>query len=346
MEIGAVHRTERPLTEDGNTSSVGFGLIGCGTMGASLVESLVEIDGVKLAGVMDSDPKQAASIADKYGGVATTNLDEMLARPDIDAVIIASPGFLHREHAERSFAAGKHVFCEKPMALNPADCEAMIRARDASGKKLMIGQVLRYIGVFNYTREFQAAGKLGDVVSLRITRSSGGWGGWWRSWRSKEELSGGVLFEFSVHEMDFMMDIAGDAASVYAVSKGTQTDKVDYETMYMLTTRFESGAIGQLSAGIADPIGKYCGEFVGTKGAVHFDASRGELVSKTGDEDAQTIRLDSLDYEKPVRREIREFVDAIRNDTDVTIPGEEGLRVIRVADAARTSAKTGKTIEL
>ncbi len=320
-------------------------VIGCGSMAGSLVQHIPDMSNATLVAGYDPDPNQSRALTEKYGGEPIDDLGTLLARDDIDAVIVATPGFAHTEAVERAFAAGKHVFVEKPMALTPDECDRMIRARDATGKKLMVGQVLRYIGVFNYTRELLAAGKLGDIIAVRITRTSSGWGGAGRSWRNREDLSGGVLFEFSVHELDFMMSLVGDAKTVYAISHTTKNAEWDYPDLYMLNIGFRSGAMGQLTAGIADPVGHYGGEIIGTKGAVHFDARKGSVVARIDGEDAKTLSYADIEpIEAPVRREVREFIEAVLDDTPVTIPGEEGRRVVRLAHAAKESAREGRIV--
>ena len=321
-------------------------LIGCGSMGSDLARHFVTVPGASIVACVDTDADWAAKRGAEFGAEHGADIESMLGRGDIDAVIVASPGFAHAEHVVASLEAGKNVFCEKPLALVPSECERMIRARDAAGRILMVGQVLRYIGVFNYTRDLVAGGALGEIATLRITRTSSGWGGAWQPWRNKEALSGGVLFEFSVHELDFMMCLAGDPASVYATSSSTTDAPVDYPDTYQLSIRFESGAMGQLTAGIADHIGRYGGEIMGTRGSVHFDMRAGEILTKVGDDELETISPDSFDLENPVRRELREFVEAVRGDGPVTIPAEDGMRVVRLAHAAKTSAREGRVVEL
>jgi UDP-N-acetylglucosamine 3-dehydrogenase len=325
---------------------LGCGLVGCGAMGESLVSQLPGLPNARLVAVADENPAQSQGVVDKIGGEVAGSIEELLSRIDIQAVFIATPGFSHADIAEKAFAAGKHVFSEKPMALNPVDCERMISARDAAGNKLMIGQVLRYIGVFEYTRRLHMDGRLGDIGTLRITRTANGWGSAYRPWRDSERICGGLLCEFGVHELDFMMTLAGEAKSVHAVSRKIRDGGHDYPDMYQINIQFQSGATGQLTAGIADPIGIYNGEVVGSGGAVHFDMSLGQIKSCVGD--AEVIMMDpsDFDYEDPVKREVREFVEAVLDDNPVTIPGEDGLRVIRIVDAARRSALEERVIEL
>ena len=325
---------------------VRFGVVGCGPMGTDLARNAAELPGVSIAAAVDVDPEAARVLVEECGGEAMAAVGPLLERGDVDAVIVATPGFTHADLVVSALAAGKHVFCEKPMALIPADCERMIDAGKAAGKKLMIGQVLRYIHVFAYTGELVRQGRLGDVSSIRITRTSAGWGGAMRPWRNYKIKSGGVLFEVSVHELDFMMHVAGGIEAVHAFANHTAVKEIDYPDTLMLNLRFAGGAIGQLTAGLADRIGRYSGEIAGTEGAVHFDAHLGEIRVKLGSEEMKTVTFDELELEHPVRREMREFVEAVRSDAAVTIPGEDGLRVVRVADAAYRSIAEGRVIAI
>jgi predicted dehydrogenase len=325
-------------------SKVGIAIIGCGPMGRDLAEAAATIDSARISAVVDTDTKLVSELAQKHGCDALTSTGEVFARDDVDAVIIATPGFTHADITIAAFAAGKHVFVEKPMALLDGDCQRMIAAAEQAEKKLMVGQVLRYIVPFVHIRSLLDEGKFGDLVSLRITRSGFGWGSWVRPWRTKAAQAGGVLFEFSVHEIDFMMHLAGDVAGVFANASHRVIKEVDYPDTWMLNLQFTNGAIGQLSAGIADRVGTYHGEIVGTKGAVHFNSSDAQIVTALDGEEKATIAYSDIDTEKAVEREVREFVEAVRDDTAVTIPGQHGARVVRVANAAIASYARGETV--
>jgi len=325
---------------------LGLAILGCGPMGSDLARQIDQIPGAQLAAVVDIDVAKAQALADELGVEALSDANQALARKDIDAVIIATPGSTHAEWTIRAFDAGKHVFVEKPMALQAADCERMIQAARTAARKLMVGQVLRYYHVFAYAGELFRQGRLGEPSSIRITRTTFGWGGWMRPWRASVEQCGGVLFEVSIHELDFMLHLFGEATEVHSFANHTVIGELDYPDTVVVNLRFASGAIAQLTAGLADRIGSYAGEIVGTEGSVHFNARRGEILVRIGAEELRTINFGDLELEHPVRREVREFIDAVRDDRPVTIPGEEGLRVVRVACAAVQSAGTGKIVRL
>jgi predicted dehydrogenase len=325
-------------------SKVGIAIIGCGPMGRDLADAAAAIESAQIVAVVDTDKKLAEELAQKHECDALIDTQKVLTSGDVDAVVIATPGFTHADITIAAFAAGKHVFVEKPMALLDGDCQRMIAAGEQAGKKLMVGQVLRYIVPFVHIRSLLDEGKLGDMVSVRITRSGFGWGSWVRPWRTKAAQAGGVLFEFSVHEIDFMMHLAGDVAGVFANASHRVIEEVDYPDTWMLNLQFANGAIGQLSAGIADRVGIYHGEIVGTKGSVHFNSSDAQIITAFDGEEKTTIPYSDISTEKPVEREVREFVEAVRDDTTVTIPGEHGARVVRVANAAIASYARGEVV--
>ena len=124
----------------------GIGIIGCGKI--AQVRHIPEYAAhpeAKLVGFYDINQQRAAELAAKYGGRAYATVEELLAEPEIQAVSICAANFAHAELTIAALNAGKHVLCEKPMATNLADCEAMVQAADANGKFLMIGHNQRLL---------------------------------------------------------------------------------------------------------------------------------------------------------------------------------------------------------
>src|SRR3712207_4358521 len=109
---------------------LGVGLIGCGVMGRSLGKQLLEIEGAQLVGVADVNPYAVRQASEELSAPGYGGAEALLDQPEVGAVLIASPGFLHRSLTELAASRGKHVFVEKPMATNLADCDAMIAATE------------------------------------------------------------------------------------------------------------------------------------------------------------------------------------------------------------------------
>ena len=147
-----------------------------------------------------------------------TDLDEMLAKEEIDVVDICLPTYLHKEYTVRMLRAGKHVQCEKPMALNAADCAEMIAVAKECGKHLMVGQCLRFYAPYLALKAELESGKHGRVLTARFERLSTlpTWG--YQNWFVDFEKSGGEMLDMSIHDYDMARYLFGDPKKVSAVT--------------------------------------------------------------------------------------------------------------------------------
>lgn len=326
---------------------VKVGLIGCGNMGSGLARACSQLENATVVGVADQVPESAEKLAKELNAKAFDDPAKLLAEDDIDAVIVAVPNFAHADTTCAVAKSGKHVFCEKPMALTVADCDRMIQTAKDNGVKLMIGQVLRYLPVFAKIKEIVDSGALGEPFSMYVSRLSGGSWGNAQHWRMNTELVGGILYEVSVHELDFMRYICGDVVSVSAASGNfIKADARDYEDTMHVMLRFENGGMGTLLAGQCSSIGGYEGKIHCSKGTIHFDNGKGLVTYKPFDGDAVTLGKDDMKTEPGVRRELRYFIEAIVEDKEPEIPGEDGRKVIEIVQAAYISAKEGRDVKL
>ena len=306
------------------------------------------LDAAKVVAVSDVVEEKMQKLAAELGEDVKVfeGYRVLLAQEDVDAVIVASPGYLHEEMVVAAAEAGKHVFCEKPMAFTVAACDRMIRAAKENGVKLMIGQVLRYLPVFNRIKEIVDSGTLGRPFGISIARIGGAWGGSRTSWRLKKAQVGGVLYEVSVHELDFMRYIAGDVDRVAAFAGQFVETPCDYEDLVQVLLHFERGGSGSLLAGMSSAIGSYNGKILCERGSIFFDNGWSGLRYKPFDGEEVQVPKEEMDTEPGVRREVREFVEAILEDTEPTIPGEEGRKVIEIVEAAYRSAEEMQEVAL
>ncbi len=202
-------------------------LLGYGFMGGAHLAAMQRIPGVEIAAIASRTQPSA-------NGPARGNLDlksgplpdsvhwspdwrEILADPTINAVDICLPTDMHREVVLAALQAGKHVLCEKPMALTVSDCHAMVLAAQGSGRTFMVAQVLRFMQPYTFLSEFvqQHAGRL---TSATLQRSTGfpGWGGW----LTDEARSGGAILDLLSHDLDQALSLFGHPESVRAESLG------------------------------------------------------------------------------------------------------------------------------
>ena len=143
-------------------------------------------------------------------GKVTKEVDELLAMEDLDAVAVTSPDFTHEEYVVKAFEAGKHVFCEKPMAITTEGCDRMLRAWQASGKHFMIGFNMRYMNIFRVMKEIVDAGTLGEVKVVWCRHFVGHGGEWYyHDWHGSSRTSTGLLLQKAAHDIDMIHWITG-----------------------------------------------------------------------------------------------------------------------------------------
>lgn len=332
---------------------VRIGLIGCGVMGRSLVKELVNIEGAQLVGVCDVIAESAQQLSQELNVPAWSEPEEFARMDELDAVIIATPPFTHRPIAITAATAGKHIFCEKPMAPYITDCIAMIRAAEENNVKLMVGQVCRYHPLHRKVKELISSGDIGELISLFVYRIGGAFGGVWdRSWRKSRAQSGGALMEINAHELDFMRWVGGEVTEVYAVGGLYVCKDWDYPDTVFVTLTYRSGAVGVLHSSQASIIGGYGGRADGTKASLAFPSFWGEgacINMRTSDGQTHVFTAQELAQQapgSPVWQELKEFVDAIREDRTPAITGYDGMAAVEIAEAAYLSIERGKPVKL
>ena len=228
-----------------------FGLLGCGRIAKRHSDLLGggHIDRASLVAVCDPIPARADGIAAKFGVPAHYDIDEFLARKDIDAVAVLTPSGMHPAHVIACARAGKHVVVEKPMALRLQDADDMIRACDEAGVKLFIVKQNRFNVPVVKAREALEAGRFGKLIlgTVRVR--------WCRDqayydqdkWRGTWAYDGGVLTNQASHHVDMLEWFFGDVVSVHARAI-TALARIETEDTAVATLKFRNGALGIIEA--------------------------------------------------------------------------------------------------
>ncbi len=331
-------------------SQVKVALVGCGGMGKSLISQLKTVDGAELVAGVDPFETAREAFAEEYGVPVFESLTALLAEGNLDAVVVAVPNSGHAPNTIEAAQAGKHVFCEKPMALTLADCQAMIDACADAGVKLQIGQVLRYLPDFRQAIELVEDGTLGVPLHGSICRYGPPKDKWADGhWRDDPSVVGHNLFEVSVHEIDFARCIFGKPVAVSGWDISFDPKSPLWANATTGVIEFESGAICLLTEGNFNAIGRSEVELSGTAGSIRFHWGN-DFVFKPFSEEAEGLDAKSGEIaegvENGVRRETREWIEAIQNDTPTTIPGEDGMANIEIALAILEASKTKTRVEL
>lgn len=206
------------------TKKLKAAILGFGGMGHCHASQYGAQKDVKLVAVCDIDPSKFtmdnvslnfgdSGKADVNALKCYTSYEELIAgEPDLDYIDICLPSDLHCEYSCRAMNDGFSVLCEKPMALNTADCDKMIKTSKATGKLLMIAQCLRFSDSFNMIRKFYENGKYGKLLRFSLHRMAGFPKGWFRD----VERSGGALMDLHIHDLDFVLHMLGKPDSLCA----------------------------------------------------------------------------------------------------------------------------------
>lgn len=329
-----------------------LGLIGCGVMGRSLAESANGLASTEVVWVSDVDEEKGTALAGDLDCRYEADYAKGIAAGDVDAVMIATPGFLHEAPAIAATEAGLHVFSEKPLAPTVASCDRMIAAAEKHGVSLGVGHVCRFHPVHRKVRDLVHEGGFGKPTVMTVHRLGSGFKGIWRvPWRQTRAQSGGTLMEVNAHEIDFLRFVAScDATSVFAAGGNFVNKEIDYPDAALVTIRFENGAIGSLHSSDASTIGGYGGRVDCENGSLVFPRFWGdgaELTYQVGEEDPVAIPVDDLKAEQsPVAQEIDAFAKAVLDGGTPPVTGEDGRAVVAIAEAAYTSVETGSPVEL
>jgi len=325
---------------------VNVGLVGCGGMGLGLADAVRDSGRGRMVGFCDEIEERSKQPAQEHGGRAYGSIDEMLGEKDLDAVMIAAPQFFREEPTEAAARAGKHVYVEKPMALSVAGCDRMIHTCREAGVTLMVGQVLRYYEPFRSILRWSREGRFGRPLHACIQRvCQGSFEA--SSWRCYLSKSGGCLFELGIHELDFMRCLLGRPRRVFALrQKARQAEHELEDTMSMLV-QFESGASGHYDSGMAWGKDKYelilCFEEATLVSPSAFDTSALKAVPAAGEGE---IKLDGYETERALTRQMRDWLESLRDGRPVPTSGEEGREAVRLAEAAYRSAQTAEVQRL
>lgn len=330
---------------------LGLGVIGCGNMGASLAKGAAVLDCARVVCVSDVDEEKGRALAEDVKSDYEADFRAMLAREDVQAVLIATPPFLHEEPTLAAAEAGVHIFSEKPMAPTLAGCDAMLAAVAQYNVKLGIGLVCRFHPVHRKVRDLAHAGDLGAPTTMTVHRLGGGWGGQWTApWRQSRAQSGGTLMEINAHEVDFLRFVMGEAESVYAVGGTYLQRESDFPDVALVSIRFKNGGVGVLHSSQASAIGGYGGRLDCAEGSVVFPTfwgKEGGLRYKRHDGDEMAIAASDLAKdESPVTQELRAFSEAVLKGEDPPVTGADGRAATEIALAAYRSIETNDVVHL
>jgi myo-inositol 2-dehydrogenase/D-chiro-inositol 1-dehydrogenase len=306
------------------------GVVGAGSMAQAHLASWQRLGA---ATVVFSPSGRAAQFAAGYEASVLGSLDELLSRCDV--VDICTPTDTHRVLAERARDAGRHVICEKPLALTHADAAAIIAATESAGVQLHVAHVVRYFPAYARARELIADGAIGTVRRLELRRTGAAPE---PAWFHNEALSGGVLMDQMIHDFDYARWVLGEAESVLART-GTAAADGPRAVRAFATVTHGSGAVAHLTGGWLARTEPFTTSLtaVGVAGELRHTNARGGLELVT----AEASRTLELSDESPYDAQLAEFAAAIGGGPAPRIGPADALAAVDLTLAARRSAATG-----
>ncbi len=308
-------------------------------LGAAVAEQVAE---AAVVTAFDPYRPNVESFCAERGAAPADSLEELLAGAAVHAVIVASPSNLHREHSIAAAEAGKHVFCEKPMALSLADCDAMIAACEAAGVKLMVGHSMRLYPLTRRLLELFREGDLGAPLYAFGAYFFAGFkdrpSGVWHLDRSG---SGGLLFHMAIHQIDLLQAAFGPAERVQYLGGKYGEQVHDFHDVCSLLIRFRTGATAALVSSGISPVTWREMTFLFSNGFARLDSPWSYL--EYGPDEAHLVRLHPDDIPGPaaVPMELGRFARWVLQDDPPVFTAGEGRAAVAVAEAARQSEESG-----
>lgn len=344
---------------------VRWGVIGAGGIAdRRTIPGMMLCDNAELVAVMEINMDLAEKCRAKWNCKrAYDNEAALLADPEIDAVYIASPVFLHAKQAMAAADAGKHILIEKPLAMTAEEGQQVADYCKEKGVKLAVGLMMRFGSYVQAMRQAVADGKIGKPVSAyaQFTCWYPDMPGNWR--QSKRNGGGGAMMDMGVHCIDLLQYILGSHATQVAAFHDTLSFQYEVEDSSTVMLRMENGAqcVVQSNFNIPDDAAKWRIEIFGDEGRLIGDTVIGQVDGGTldamflgtqGGYDAQQDKKDGnqttieVEFGNMYAREIESFSNSILQGISVEVPAEDAIRVQRIIEAAYASNNTATVITL
>jgi 1,5-anhydro-D-fructose reductase (1,5-anhydro-D-mannitol-forming) len=326
-----------------------WGLIGASTIAKEWVIGAIRATGGEIVSVMSTDAARGKAYADAQGiAKSVTTLADLVNDPEIDAVYISTTNELHRDQALAAAKAGKHILCEKPLAMSLEDARGMVKAAKDAGVVMATNHHLRNAATHGAMRAAIKAGRIGQPLSARVFHAvylpphlQG-----WRL--DKPEAGGGVILDITVHDADTLRFVLDDnPVEAIAFSQAGGMGKAGLEDAVMGVLRFENGVIAQFHDGFTTKYAETGLEVHGTEGSLigrnvmsQRAAGTVTLRDANGEQDLP------LDHRNLYETALAAFHAAIAGKGQPSATGEDGVWSLATGLAVVEAARTGRTVSI
>ena len=340
---------------------VSLGLIGSGFMALTYAEAIARhCRGARLAAVAGG--RRTPALAAEYGIAAVPDVDALLERDDIDAVIVTTPDQVHCEHTLRAASSKKHVLVEKPMAPTVAQCDRMIAACREAGVKLAVVKTERYRTLCRKAKQLVESGAIGGICMMRTASCySQEMGRFLLESRPfyADPQGGGLFMSIASHNADFLLWLCGQPATQIYARGRTYSDLSAPGQSFMAQISFAGGIMAHLWISSEFPAPSLPSsdvrfQVIGTQGMLDFENYEYLDVAREGKWERVFVppRFDYLKEPKSaIRLEphigvVQEFVDSIAQNRPPAVGGAEGRAAVEICEACARSAATQRAVDL
>ncbi len=334
------------------------GIIGLGGMGnrhLGCYQQMHEAEVVAVADVVEEKLRPGESVQEINVGEGGGNIDpdrqslytdgdELIDDPGVEMVDLCLPTFLHADYCVRALEAGKHVLCEKPMALTHEECGRVLEAAADAEGKFMVAQCIRFFPPYEYLNETMESGRLGRLLQLEMWRGTAPPQWSWDGWLLDAHRSGGGILDLHVHDADFINYLLGTPPRVCSTgAKGPSGgwDVVDSIYLYEDRLAVRAGANLAMPAGFGFEA-RFMAAF--EEGCLAYSTAEGHGLLEYTDAGVEQPELPHKDgYEK----EIAYFLNCVKNDElPAMVTPESSARSVRLVEAERESVETGGLVQV
>ena len=298
----------------------------------------------ELTVLWDDDEARGKDMAEKLGIDYEKDLDKMLARPDVDAVLCCAQTTRHCELLIKCAKAGKHIFTEKALAPTVEECKKIAKAVEESGVKFVISHPQLSNAYVDYAKKAIDDGLLGKVTYFRMrTAHDGSSGGWLPEyWYDQTSSGGGAMMDLGCHPNYTAAYLFGKPKRITSMFNSFYAPQGEDNAVAVV--EFENGAIGVLETGFVTPFSRSPIEILGTEGSLTIEGQRVSLRSKKLGVDG-TVVIDRLPN-KPRPEPLRQWIDAVEHGADIFLDMNKAIALTELLENEYKAYKSGKVVEL
>ena len=328
---------------------VKIGVIGTGTMGKLHLDAWSKMNSINIVGIFGREKEAVNELSETYKSKSFTDFDELL-NSDVDLIDICLPTYLHKEYVTKAAQKGKHIICEKPLALDQDECREVLEICQKCNVQLFVGHTLRFSQEYKQAHDQITKGLIGKPGVVRLSRG-GPFPQGRNSWYHDEAKSGGVILDLGIHDFDWVRWTFGEVERVFAKQvnrMGQNGNPIEYA---LVTLRMQSGTIVHIELSWAQKGFTSAYEIAGNSGMIvhNYQESNPIKLSLVDDGVQNSIDVavpETIGAKTPIQLQLEHFMKCIENDEQPLVTAEDAMNAVKIAVAAIDSVRSGQPVSL